>query len=275
MRIYAEMNNAQLVTTAVKLDQSQKEYKSKLDAVKAELQGRGLRIIEDRNVKFIKFFSSDGNVSVMDSQQIDVLNPDKLKKLLSEGVWEAKVKETTETKYKYDSRLEQMLKAIFTGDYTFEYTLESFLDEMSIKPDAKQKKLLIKKLKGDYVKDKQTLVSVFGYPNEDAAPDFDVELYYIYKIKNGELIKAFLPEDGLDQTIEAIKKCLIVDSKTSITIDYSCYEYSLLIEANELVGEYISEIALVDEENDIVAIATFMAKGKDTMEDTFSIQDLY
>ena len=51
--------------------------------------------------------------------------------------------------------------------------------------------------------------------------------------------------------------------------------YSLLIEANELVGEYISEIALVDEENDIVAIATFMAKGKDTMEDTFSIQDLY
>lgn len=58
MRIYAEMNNAQLVTTAVKLDQSQKEYKSKLDAVKAELQGRGLRIIEDRNVKFIKFFSS-------------------------------------------------------------------------------------------------------------------------------------------------------------------------------------------------------------------------
>lgn len=83
-----------------------------------------------------------------------------------------------------------------------------------------RKKLLIKKLKGDYVKDKQTLVSVFGYPNEDAAPDFDVELYYIYKIKNGELIKAFLPEDGLDQTIEAIKKCLIVDSKTSITIDY-------------------------------------------------------
>lgn len=58
-------------------------------------------------------------------------------------------------------------------------------------------------------------------------------------------------------------------------IFHSCYEYSLLIEANELVGEYISEIALVDEENDIVAIATFMAKGKDTMEDTFSIQDLY
>ena len=150
---YAEMNNAQLVTAAVKFDQEQKEYKKELDAVKAELQSRGLQIIEDRNVKFIKFFSSDGNASVMDSQQIDVLNPDKLKELLSEGIWKAKVKETTETKYKYDSKLEQMLKAIFTGDYTFEYTIEEFMDEMSVKPDEKQKKLLIKKLKGDYVKD--------------------------------------------------------------------------------------------------------------------------
>lgn len=217
---YAEMNNAQLVTAAVKFDQEQKEYKKELDAVKAELQSRGLQIIEDRNVKFIKFFSSDGNASVMDSQQIDVLNPDKLKELLSEGIWKAKVKETTETKYKYDSKLEQMLKAIFTGDYTFEYTIEEFMDEMSVKPDEKQKKLLIKKLKGDYVKDKQTLVSVLGYQNEDAAPDFDVELFYIYKIKNGEFIKAFLPEDCLDQTIEDIKKCLIVDTKTSVTIDY-------------------------------------------------------
>lgn len=112
------------------------------------------------------------------------------------------------------------MRAIFTGDYTFEYTIEEFMDEMSVKPDEKQKKLLIKKLKGDYVKDKQTLVSVLGYQNEDAAPDFDVELFYIYKIKNGELIKAFLPEDCLDQTIEDIKKCLIVDTKTSITIDY-------------------------------------------------------
>ena len=51
MRIYAEMNNAQLVTTAVKLDQSQKEYKSKLDAVKAELQGRGLRIIDRKSTR--------------------------------------------------------------------------------------------------------------------------------------------------------------------------------------------------------------------------------
>lgn len=220
MAIYKEMNNSQLVTAAIKFDQEQKACKKELDAVKAEIQSRGLQIIDDRNVKLTKFYSSEGNASVMESQQIDVLNPDKLRELLSEGVWKAKVKESAETKYKYDSKLEQMLKAIFTGDYTFEYTIEEFMDEMSIKPDEKQKKLLIKKLKGDYVKDKQTLISVFGYPNEDAAPDFDVELYYIYKIKNAELIRAFLPEEGLDLMIEEIRKCLIVDTKTSITIDY-------------------------------------------------------
>lgn len=218
--LYAEMNNAQLVTAAIKFDQEQRSCKKELDAVKAEIQSRGLQVIEDRNVKLTKFFSSEGNASVMESQQIDVLNPDKLKELLSEGIWKAKVKESMETKYKYDSKLEQMLKAVFTGDYTFEYTLEEFLEEMSVKPDEKQKKLLMKKLKGDYVKDKQTFISVFGYPNEDAAPDFDVELYYVYKIKNGELIRAFLPEDGLDKTIDEIRKCLIVETKTSITIDY-------------------------------------------------------
>lgn len=45
-------------------------------------------------------------------------------------------------------------------------------------------------------------------------------LWYIYRIKNGELIKAFLPEEMIDGTIEAIKKCIMVESRTSITLDY-------------------------------------------------------
>lgn len=62
---------------------------------------------------------------------------------------------------------------------------------------------------------------------------------------------------------------------SSRKVSENCYEYSLLIESMELVGEYISEIALIDEDGDIVAIATFLPKGKDTMEDTFAIRDLY
>ena len=209
-----------LVNQAVALDKEPRECKRKLDMVKAKLQSMGLEVIEDRNVKYIKFYAEDGSVGVGDSSKMDVLRPDKLKTILSDDLWRAKVKESTETKYNYDPRLEQMLKAVFTGDFTFEYSLEEFLDEMSVKPDNKQKKLLLKKLKGDYAKDRQTLLAVFGYEDDDTAPDFDVELYYICKIKNGELIRAFLPEECLSQTIEDIKKCLIVESKTSITIDY-------------------------------------------------------
>ena len=215
-----EVNDRELVGYAIELDNEQKKIKKKLDGVKAEIQGRGLQVLEDRNVKYIKYFAEKGSVAVADAQSISILNVDKLKELLSEGVWKQNVTETTKTDYKLKPILEKVLKAVFTGDYTFEYTLEEFLDEMSVKPDEKQKKLLLKKLKGDYIKDKDVLISVLGYENGDAAPDFDVELWHIYKIKNGELIKAVLPEEFLDQTIEKIKKCLIVDSKTSITIEY-------------------------------------------------------
>lgn len=47
-----------------------------------------------------------------------------------------------------------------------------------------------------------------------------MELWYIYRIKNGELIKAFLPEEMIDATIEGIRKSIFVETKTSITLDY-------------------------------------------------------
>lgn len=216
------MSEEQLVSIAVNLDQEQKRCKRELDAVKAEIQARGLRVIEDRNTKYIKYYSPDGSAAVTDTQSLDILNVDKLKGLVSEGIWKQNVTETTKTDYKYKPMFERVLKAIFTGDYTFEYSLEEFLEgSMPVKPDEKQKKLLLKKLKGDYAKDKDTLISVLGYESEETAPDFDVELWYIYRIKNGELIRAVLPEEFLDQTIQHIRKCLMVDSKTSITIDYN------------------------------------------------------
>lgn len=213
------LDEKELVREAVRLDREQKKGKRELDAVKAELQARGLRMIEDRNTRYVKFHSPEGSAAVMDTQSLDVLNADRLKSLLPEGVWKQNVAETTKTDYKYKQVLERVLKAVFTGDYTFEYSLEEFLDMMPARPDEGQKKLLVKKLKGDYAKDRETLASVLG--NGDMRPgDFDVELWYIYKIKNGELIRAVLPEEFLDETIRKIRKCLAVDTKLSITIDY-------------------------------------------------------
>lgn len=216
------MKTEELIGALVKLDKQGKENRALTNAYKAELQARGISIMDDHNVKFVKFYGEEGSAAVTDSMSLDILNPDKLKKLIGEGVWDAKVKESTETKYKYDSKFEKMLKAIFTGDYTFEVTLEEFLDQMPLKPDDKQKKLLLKKLKGDFEKDKETLTSVLlgGVKDGEPAPDFDVELWYIYRIKNAELIRAFLPEELIDSTINEIRKCILVETKTSITLDY-------------------------------------------------------
>ena len=216
------MKTEELIGALVELDKQGKENRALTNAYKAELQARGISIMDDHNVKFVKFYGEEGSAAVTDSMSLDILNPDKLKELVGEGVWKTKVKENTETKYKCDDKFEKMLKAIFTGDYTFEVTLEEFLDQMPLKPDDKQKKLLLKKLKGDFEKDKDTLTSVLlgGVKDGKSAPDFDVELWYIYRIKNAELIRAFLPEELIDNTINEIRKCILVETKTSITLDY-------------------------------------------------------
>lgn len=213
------MTNEQLIGACVWLDKERKKNATMLNSYKAELQSRGLSIMEDRNTKYIKFYGEEGSAAITDSMTLDLLNPDKLKELVGEGVYKMKVKEDVKTSYKFDSKFEKALKAIFTGQYTFETTLEEFLDEMSIRPDAKQKKLLMKRLKGEFEKDKETLISVL-VPEGNTAPDFDVELWYIYRIKNAELIRAFLPEEMLDRTIAEIKKSIFVETKTSITLDY-------------------------------------------------------
>ena len=213
------MSNGQIIDACVQLDREQKRGRAVMNSYKAELQVRGAALMEDRNVKYMKFYGREGSAAIMDSMSLDVLNPDKVKELVGESVYSMKVKEEVKTSYKFDSKFEKALKAIFTGDYTFEITLEDFLDQMSIRPDDKQKKLLLKKLKGDFEKDKETLVSVLA-PAGEAAPDFDVELWFIYRIKNGELIRAFLPEEGLDQALEGIRKSIFVETKTSITLDY-------------------------------------------------------
>ena len=212
------MTTEELVTKCIESDKSIKQEKAVLDTYKAELQSRGVQIMDDKNIKYVKFFSAKGACAITDSMSLEILNIDKLEKCLGAGVFNQKVKETTETKYKFDTKLEKCLKAIFTGDYTFEVGLDEFLDNMSVKPDDKQKKLLMKRLKGDYGKDIALLESIFG------KGDYEVECWYIYKIKNAELIRAFLPEEGIDFMIQEIRKCLIVEEKTSIALDYDSKE---------------------------------------------------
>lgn len=210
-----QKTSAQLVDELVQLDRLRLQTARNISKYQAELQTRGISIMEDRNKQYARFYGDYGSASITDRHSLDILNPDRLKLCVSEGVYRKNVTETIETKYKCSAPFEKMLKALFLQDYTFEMELDEFLEQMHIIPDAKQKKLLVKKLKGDYEKDRKTLQSVFG-----GEEDWDVELFYIHRIKNAELIRIFLPDDMLDAVMAELKKCVVVDSKVAIALDY-------------------------------------------------------
>ena len=63
-----------------------------------------------------------------------------------------------------------------------------------------------------------------------------------------------------------------IDKYTFISDSVCRYECTL--ENDELVGKYISELALYDEEGDLVAIKNFLKKGKDSdLEIKFQMDD--
>lgn len=228
MSMISEMKDENLVHQAIVLDAEKKRLDAELNTMKAEIQKRGLQTMMDYNVKYCKMYGAgDGAAIVSETQELDILNMDRLREIVGDGLVKEKVTETTAVKYKLDKNFDKMLKAVCSGDYTFEYTLDEFLDQMSVPVNSQQKELLLKKLKGDYKSDKKVLQSVLGYTKQELQEgqppviDMDVELYYISKIKNAELILAFLPEEGIDATMKAIQGCVIVDSKLKIELAYN------------------------------------------------------
>ncbi len=70
---------------------------------------------------------------------------------------------------------------------------------------------------------------------------------------------------------EVIRKEYASSTQTSDT----SYEYVIQLDEDELVGTFISEMALIDSEGDVIAFSNFLPKGKDETETTFTIEDNY
>lgn len=61
-----------------------------------------------------------------------------------------------------------------------------------------------------------------------------------------------------------------------VEVNETSYRYTCTLLKAELAGENLNEIALYDSDNDLVAIKSFMSKGKDgDMEMTFEIDDQF
>ena len=127
------VNDKELVDLAVAAMKVAEDAKSALEKYKAEIQNRGLSVLKDRNNQYCRMYGTDGSyAAVSEPKEIDILNMPRLKQAIGEDVCTGLVTETTKTTYTLDRKLQKALKAIAANDYTFEYTLEDYLKEMSV-----------------------------------------------------------------------------------------------------------------------------------------------
>lgn len=212
-----ESSSAELIDILIQKEKEAAELKTDIDILKGEIQTRGVRVLEERNTKYIEFFGeSSGIASVQIAQKMEILNYYKLQEMLGKEFVEEKIKRVpADVKYTVDKKFQQAITALVTDDYARGYTLEEVVE--GITEDQKQRNLLLKKLKGDYKSDKKTICSVLGI--SDTELEMDTELFLIGKIINWQLIEAFFEtdnEDKFNKIRNEVKKCIMVDDTVKI-----------------------------------------------------------
>ncbi len=210
-----ECDSARLTDILIKKQSEAAELKREIDMMKGELQTRGLKVLDERNSKFIEFYGKkEGIAAVTISQKMEVLNYFKLRELLGEAFTDEKIKRIpADIKYDIDPKFSSAMIALITNDFESEVKLDEVLDKIT--ESINQKKVLQKKLKGDYKKDRKTVADVLGIPESNL--NLEAELFFIGKIKNWQLITTFFDEKNLKEIQAELKKCIAVDETVKIS----------------------------------------------------------
>lgn len=193
------------IDRALYLERTIKGLNKKLNELKADIQAEGLREIENKNIRFIQFFGNQGSCEVGYKQKLQVDNYTKLAKVIG-SIAQEKIKKTTEVKYDMDKKFKEALMCLYLGDYK-QHDLDELLVSLGI-TDAKKKKQVLKKLKGEYKKDKKTLESA------GIVGDLEEELDAIREQKNYEQIIRYFDIENI--SIEQLKLAIFVEDSLSI-----------------------------------------------------------
>lgn len=196
------------IDRAIALDKSIKEQKKELDKIKAELQTMALSDMENKNIKHVQLFGTQGNFEALYKEKLEIDNYRLLVRLLGDIVRD-KVTRKVEVKFEIDTRFKTALMTLLKGDYK-EHDLDALLADMGL--DAKAIKAAKKKLKGDYKADKKTLEAM-GVTGER-----EEELDVIHEAKNLELVRRYFDLDAID--MEKLKKALWLEESLSVAMNY-------------------------------------------------------
>lgn len=202
------MNIAEKVSKAIEIDKRMKEDKKELDTIKADLQAEALQEMENKNLKYIEYFGDSGICAITYKQKFEVDNLPALVENVGEVIEGKYTKEET-IKITVDSKFKDALIALYKGDYK-QHDLEQILKDLYL--DEKQIKVALKKLKGDFKKDKDVLESL------GVKSDIEEELDAIREHKNYELVEKFFDLEKID--IEKVKKAISVEDSLSVGLSY-------------------------------------------------------
>lgn len=202
------INIEEKVSRAIEIDRQMKENKKELDAIKSELQAEALQIMENKNLKFVEYFATDGSCAVAYKEKFEVDNLPELCKTVGEVI-EGKIKKEEIVKITVDDKFKKALIALYRGEFK-QHDIIQILKDLYL--GDKEIKVAIKKLKGEYLKDKELLESL------GAKSDLEEELDAIREQKNYELIERFFKLDELD--LDRLKKTISVEETLSIGLNY-------------------------------------------------------
>jgi hypothetical protein len=201
---------------------STKSLDGHINTIETELLSRGLRQLEDKSVKYTTFKGERASATVGMARTLKVHNVENLKKIVTDR-WHGEIK-TKDPDHSVSADFSRALASLYLEDYISEMSLADLLmkgvtvqnsggdgTEASDTDGRAQQvyfskqdtSLLLKKLKGDYEKDKKLFEGVLGFELQD---ELDTELYFISKIRNWERIRKYFSTEeamGIKMQIKA------------------------------------------------------------------------
>ncbi|MDO5097087.1 MAG: hypothetical protein Q4D65_11015 [Peptostreptococcaceae bacterium] len=183
------------------LDSKIKEMTRTKKLIESELQSVLFQELENKNLKFIEVDTTSGAANLAYKNKLTIDDFGLLQVICGDMIL-SKVKREIEEKIKFSSKeFEGAVIALYQGNYK-EHNLDELLFSLGL--DEKQKKTALKKLKGDYIKDKELLESM-GAQDDDLEEELDI----IKEHKNWELVSRFFGTDEVD--LEKLKRAIFVE----------------------------------------------------------------
>ena len=206
------MDNKTIVKEIIMLDKQIKEKKKRQEELKLIIQTQGINELENKNIKYIQYYTVDGSCDVTYKQKMEIDNIKILEEIFDDVIAD-KITKKEEVKYEIESKFKGALIAMYIGDYK-KHNIEKILQDLGL--DTDKIKLALKKLKGEYIADKKLLESL-GVVDDELEEELDA----IRENKNYELIDKYIDISSIDDAlIDKIKRAISIEESVTLGLSY-------------------------------------------------------